>query len=172
MDFDLDKGEFCDAVRLRYDWPIPDNPSVCVCGSMFTVDHAMICQRGGLVIQRHNEIRDLQAELLDMVCYDVQVEPTLQPITGEELARGTNQAPDARLDVHCRGFWERQRVAFFDIRACHPNADSYRDLSPKQIYSIHENEKKRNYNSRVAEIEQGTFTPWCLQRREGWLKNA
>ena len=87
----------------------------------------------------HNEIRDLQAELLEMVCYDVQVEPALQPITGKELARGTNQAPDARLDVHCRGFWERQRAAFFDIRVCHPNADSYRDLSPKQIYRIHEN---------------------------------
>ena len=50
MDFDLNKREFCDAVRLRYDWPIPDNPLVCVCGSMFTVEHAMICQRGGLVI--------------------------------------------------------------------------------------------------------------------------
>ena len=59
-----------------------------------------------------------------MVCYDVQVEPALQPITGEELARGTNQAPDARLDVHCRGFWERQRAALFDIRVCHPSADS------------------------------------------------
>ena len=73
-----------------------------------------------------------------MVCYDVQVEPALQPITGEELARGTNQAPDARLDAHCRGFWERQRAAFFDMRVCHPNADSYRDLSSKQIYRIHE----------------------------------
>ena len=101
----------------------------------------------------------LQAKLLDMVCYDVQVEPELQPITGEELARGTNQAPDACLDVHFRGFWERQRAAFFDIRVCHPNADSYRDLSPKQIYRIHENEKKRKYNSRVTEIEQDTFTP-------------
>ena len=94
-----------------------------------------------------------------MVCYDVQVEPALQPITGEQLARRTNQAPDARLDVHCRGFWEQQRAAFFDIRVCHPNADSYRDLSPKQIYRIHENEKKRKYKSRVTEIEQGTFTP-------------
>ena len=103
MDFDLNKREFRDAVRLRCDWPIPDNPSVCVCGSMFTVDHAMICQRGGLVIQRHNEIRDLEAELLEMVCPDVQIEPVLQPITGEEFANGTNQAPDARLDVHCRG---------------------------------------------------------------------
>ena len=87
--------------------------TVCVCGSIFTVDHAMMCQRGGLVIQHHNEIRDLEAEMLDMVCYDVQVEPALQLITGEKLDIGSNQAPDARLDVHCRGFWERQRAAFF-----------------------------------------------------------
>ena len=91
-------------------------PSVCVCGCSFTVDHAMMCQRGGLVIQRHNEIRDLEAELLDMVCYDVAIEPTLQPLAGEELNRGANTVPDARLDVHCRGFWKRQRAAFFDIR--------------------------------------------------------
>ena len=50
----------------------------------------MICQRGGLVIQRHNKIRDLEAELLDMVCYDVAIEPTLQPLAvrssiGEEI---------------------------------------------------------------------------------------
>ncbi|CAH3182924.1 unnamed protein product [Porites lobata] len=204
IDLDLNKREFRDAVRLRHDWPIPDKPSVCVCGSMFTVDHAMICQRGGLVIQRHNEIRDLQAELLDMiadlpamctcgdlftvdhamvcrhggliiqrhneirdleaemlrmVCTDVETEPVLQEITGEELNRGANKAPDARLDVHARGFWDRQQSAFFDVRVCHPNADSYRELSPKQIFQLHENEKKRQYSRRVLEVEQGTFTP-------------
>ena len=42
---------------------------------------------------------------------------------------------------------------------CHPNADSYRDLTPKQIYKNHENEKKRKYEERVKAIEQGTFTP-------------
>ena len=36
----------------------------------------MICKRGGFIIQRHNELRDLEAELL---CYDVEVEPGLQP---------------------------------------------------------------------------------------------
>jgi len=97
MNFDLSKREFRDALRLCYDWPITDGPSVCVCGCMrsFTVDHAMICQRGGLIIQRHNEIRDLEAELLDMVCYDVAIEPTLQPLAGKELNRGANTAPDA-----------------------------------------------------------------------------
>ena len=62
----------------------------------------------------------------------LQVEPALQPITGEELARGTNQAPDARLDVHCRGFWERQRAAFFDIRVCQAPSKSRRFMKTKR----------------------------------------
>ena len=78
---------------------------------MFSVDHAMICKRGGVVIQRHNELRDLEAELLSMVCKDVEVEPVLQ-----ELNRGANTAPDARLDIVARGFWERRRSAFFMLR--------------------------------------------------------
>ena len=51
------------------------------------------------------------------------------------------------------------RSAFFDVRVCHSNADSYRDLTPKQIYKKHENETERQYAGRVIEIEQGTFTP-------------
>ncbi|CAH3018770.1 unnamed protein product [Porites evermanni] len=159
MNFNLNKREFRDAIKLRYDWEIADLPAMCTCGDLFTVDHAMVCRHGGLIIQRHNEIRDLEAEMLRMVCTDVETEPVLQEITGEELNRGANKAPDARLDVHARGFWDRQQSAFFDVRVCHPNADSYRELSPKQIFQLHENEKKRQYSRRVLEVEQGTFTP-------------
>ena len=77
----------------------------------------MVCRHGGLIIQRHNEIRDLR-----VVCTDVKTEPVLQEITGEELNRGANKAPDARLDFHARGFWDRQQSAFFEVRVCHPNA--------------------------------------------------
>ena len=80
-------------------------------------------------------------------------------MSGEHLNRGSNKAQDARLDIHVRGFWERHRSAFFDVRVCHPNAVSYRDLEPQQIYRIHENEKKRLYSKRVLDIEHGTFTP-------------
>ena len=109
MDFNLNKREFRNGIRLRYDWEIPDAPSVCVCGDEFTVDHAMVCRHGGFIIQRHNELRDLEAEMLKMVCNDVEVEPVLREITGEMLTRGTNKALDARLDIHARGFWERQK---------------------------------------------------------------
>ena len=134
INLDLSKRKFRDVLRLRYDWPIPESPSsVCVCGCSFTVDYVMICKRGGLIIQRDNEIRGLKAELLDMVCYAVAIEPTLQPFVGEELNSRANSAPDVRLDVHCRGFRKRQGAAFFDIRVCHANADSYKELSPNNI---------------------------------------
>ena len=50
---------------------------------------------------------------------------------------------------------------------CHPNADSYRDLTPMQIYKKHENEKKRQYAEREMEIEQGTFTPLVFTTTSG-----
>ena len=118
----------------------------------------MLCQRGGFLIQRHDELRESEAETPRMVCNDVEVEPVLQEVTGETLNHGANKAPDARLDIHARGFWERQRSAFFDVKVCHPNADSCKDLTPKQIYMMHESEKWQ-YAERVMEIEQGTFTP-------------
>ena len=56
-------------MKLRYDWEVPDMPSVCVCGYHFNVDHAMICKkRGGFDVQGYNELKDLEAEMLRMVC--------------------------------------------------------------------------------------------------------
>ena len=111
------------------------------------------------ILQRNNEIRDLEAEILQAVCTDVEVEPVLQEVTGEVLPRGASKASDARLDIHALGFWAREQSAFFDVRVCHPNADSYKNLTPEHIYKLHENDKKRLYSSRILEVERGTFTP-------------
>ena len=112
MDYNLNKKEFRDAIKLRYDCEIVDTPMLRACCVQFSVDHAMACQRGSFIIQRHNELRDLEAEMLRMVCNDVEVEPVLQEITGETLNHGANKAPDARLDIHARGFWERPYSTF------------------------------------------------------------
>ena len=73
----------------------------------------MICKLGGFVIQCHKELRDLKAELLSTVCGDVETEPVLQDISGEQLSRRSNKAQDARLDIHAR---DNRRSAFFDVR--------------------------------------------------------
>ena len=128
--------------------------------------------RGGYIIQRHNEIRDLEAEILQAVCTDVEVEPVLQEVTGEVLPRGANKAPDARLDIRARGFWAREQSAFFDVRVCHPNADSYKNLTPEQIYKLHENDKKRLYSSRVLEVNGARLHHWFLPLLEACLTNV
>ena len=47
VNFNLNKREFRDAIKLRYDWEIADLPAMCTCGDLFTVVHAMVCRHGG-----------------------------------------------------------------------------------------------------------------------------
>ncbi|XP_015776212.1 PREDICTED: uncharacterized protein LOC107354273 [Acropora digitifera] len=114
--------ELRDAIKLRCGWEFSDFPTVCtcVCGDFFDADHAVICMCGGYALQWHNEILDHEAEILQAVCADVEMEPVFPEVTGEVLPRGANKAPDARLDIRARGFWTREQSAFFDVRVYHP----------------------------------------------------
>ena len=69
MNCTLNKREFRDAIHLRYDWNINDIPFTCVCGDNFDIYRAMVCRRGGFVIQCHNEIRDLEVDLLNLTTW-------------------------------------------------------------------------------------------------------
>ena len=108
---------------------------------------------------RHNELRDLGAELLDEVCKDVQTEPSLLPCEKDQVGPGGTDDPGARLDISARGFWAPMQRAFFDVRVIHLNSPSYVDQAPQQIYQMHEKRKKKMYNKRVINVEHGTFTP-------------
>ena len=73
---------------------------------------------------RHNEIRDITADLLTEVCHGVGTEPHLQPITEEQLSyRSANREEGARLDIVAENFWGRDRQrSFFDVRVFNPHA--------------------------------------------------
>ena len=161
--FFLNKGEFRDALHLRYGWDIRNTPQSCVCGSSFSIDHVMTCKRGGFTILRHNEIRDMTAKLLSEVCHNVATEPPLQPLSGETFThRSANVSAEARLDIKARGFWNSTQDTYFDVRVFHPNAPCYRSRDLAAVYKQHESAKKREYNQRVQNVEQGVFTPLVL----------
>ena len=69
--FSLSKGEFQDAVNLRYGWTLPRLPSLCLCGDSFNIGHTLSRSHGGHLCLRHNEVRDLLGELLDETCSNV-----------------------------------------------------------------------------------------------------
>ena len=167
--FSLHKSEFKDAIALCYNLPLQRLPSMCKCGSIFNVEHALSCPTGGYPTIRHNEVRDITASLLQQVCYNVAVEPHLQPLSGETMSLKSSNSDDAVcLDVSARGVrGGRFERTFFDVRVFNPSAQSNRQPSLISVYRRHEKEKKRLYEQRVLEVEHSTFTPLVMSATGG-----
>ena len=158
--FVLNKRDFRDSLAVRFNWPLRELPTVCECGADFTQTHAMICPRGGHPTTRHNEVRDLLADLLTVVSRSVRKEPQLLPITNEVFEAATaNTSPDARSDIKARGFWTRGEDAFFDVRIVCPTASSYLNKTPATLLAEHESKKKLEYAERIVNVDHGSFTP-------------
>ena len=155
--FVLTKGEFRDALALRYSKDLRGLPSKCPCGEKFDLNHALNCKRGGYIIMRHNNVRDFEANLLRRVHTDVETEPPLQPL-GPETVNGLS-GDEARPDIRARGVWRPGQNAYFDIRITNTNSASHVHQPPEKILIKYERHKKRDYNNRIMNIEHGTFTP-------------
>ena len=153
----VNKREFRDAICLRYGWRVSDMPAHCGCGQANSIDHLLVCKKGGYVILRHNALRDTEAKILKEVCNDVQTEPALIP-TNADVVEGNTQ-PNARTDISARGVWTRYEKTFFDVRVCHPTAESHVRKSLATLYAENEREKKREYGDRIRHVERASFTP-------------
>lgn len=169
--FCLNKQEFRDAVSLRYGWNIPYTPHFCGCGVKNSIDHTLVCMKGGYVSMRHNALLDLNAELQREVCRDVVLEPRLLPIENETDVSGT-VANRAAPDISSRGIWSTFERTFFDVRVLHPNAPSYKDTEITSLYRTHEKEKMRKYASRILAVDKGSFTPLIYTTFGGWGPQA
>ena len=88
-----------DALCLRHGWHPPHLSDDCSCGRKFSIDNSL-CPIGGYLAIRCNEIQDITAKILTSVCYDVQIEPTLQPLTRETVYNSCSTTDnEARLDI-------------------------------------------------------------------------
>ena len=77
--FDLTAQEFRDALAIRYKKPLLRVPSHCDgCGALFDLSHALSCRKGGLVTQRHNEVRNAFGDLASIAWSQVVREPVVR----------------------------------------------------------------------------------------------
>ena len=160
--FCLNKQEFRDSIRLRYNMRLKDLPVRCGCRNeeLFSIEHALSCKTGGFIAQRHDNIKNLLVGSLAKVCKNVESEPRLIPLDNETFRlRSTNTSDEARLDLKAGSFWSNGVTAFFDVRVTHVNSQTNQGLTTEKIFEKHENEKKRLYNQRILDVEHGTFTP-------------
>ena len=155
---------------MRYGITPPDLPTTCDgCEARFTLQHALGCKKGGLVIFRHNEIRDELVYLAGKALTPsaIRDEPLIH--TGRK-AENVNTCPasqasdkpsseDERGDILLRGFWERGTDCIVDVRVTDTDAKSYRHRDPDKVIATQEKEKKRKYLEACLE-QRRHFTPF------------
>ena len=123
---------------------------------------------------RHNEVRDLTASLLGDVCGDVQIKPTLGPLSGEaQFCRSANGLPrQGSMSVP---------VAFGAIDSvgrCSTSAfftqmpPSVRIVPVASQYVKQEKAKRRQYEQRVRNVEGASFVPLVLSTSGGMGRSA
>ena len=107
-------------------------------------------------------------------------QPHLIPIESEKFQQKGNNADKARLDVAdkarldtaARGLWSTFERTLADVRIFNPNSDSYLAQTLAQLYTQHENQKKRQYLNRVLQVEKGSFSPLVFTTTGGMAPEA
>ena len=107
------------------------------------------------------------------VCHDVQVEPYLQPLSGELLRyKSAVHEDDARVDIRAAGFWGcHHHRSFFDVRVFNAFAESNQSPCPAATFQRHEG-KRRAYEEHVREVEWSSFTPLVFSSSRGMGRAA
>ena len=112
---------------MRYGITLPDLPDVCDgCEACFTLQHALGCKKGGLVIFRHNEIRDELVHLAGKALTPsaIRDEPLIRPC--RNVLEKANTCPtsctsekpaseDDRGDILLCSFWARGADCIVDV---------------------------------------------------------
>ena len=112
---------------------------------------------------RHDGPKELFGELCAEICYDVKVEPDLLPLTGERFDHKTAKvAADVRSDVRVRVFFTKEQNAFFEFRIVYPFASSYLKLAPAELYEHVAHLRKMEYEQRINQVDNGSFTPMIM----------
>jgi hypothetical protein len=163
------KRDFFDWVRMRYRKPIVGLQPTCACGDPYSLDHSQICKLGGFIHMRHDMPKNLFAAICKAAGFcDVEIEPPLEPLTGEKLIfKSANVREDARSDVRVRGFWGSMRNAFFEFRAFYAFARTYMNQNLSKLYQKFSKTRKREYEQRVREVDAGDFTPMIVSSSGG-----
>lgn len=123
---------------------------------------------------RHNNVRDLWAELCKKVHRNVYIEPTLAPIPPDIQFKNksTSTEAGARSDVLCRGFYTEEGMQnnHFDINVYNAFAPSTKRATVEQTFKAHEMKKCLTYCDRINIVDQGSFTPLVMSNLGGMGK--
>jgi hypothetical protein len=130
------------------------------CDAHFSLQHALGCKKGGLVIFRHDEIRDELVSLASRAftpsaahneplihgCATEKVKTSPDKITTQNIDEEAATGEDERGDLLVRGFWTAGADCILDVRVTDTDSKSCCKRTPfKQVLESQEKEKKRKH---------------------------
>ena len=169
--------EFRDNLQMRYNIDPQDIPKLCDgCGENFSVRHAMKCKNGGLIIHRHDEVRNeliqlLQIAFLNSVIYSeprilssLKESKALKAQVLEDELIGMDRDPSVqqkdRGDILVRGFWSLGSECILDVSVTDTDCHSYENMTPEKVILQKEQKKKTKYLQKFLDINR-SFTPFA-----------
>ena len=160
---DLSTDEFRDGVRLCLGIKPTALPLCCDgCDERFTIEHAMSCRKGGLILHQHNDLVTTWGQLCGQahIPSTVSDKPLIHPSRDIPIT-GTNRtipSPELRGDLAVYGFWSSGQTAIFDVRITDTDQPSNRKSAASKVLLRHEKEKKDKYGA-LCIARRRTFTP-------------
>ena len=161
--------QFRDGLAMRYGFEPLGMPEMCDgCNQRGGLRHALQCKVGGLIAQRHDEVRD-ELVLLCKQAFSPKVVrdepriPNTGPLRGEKgseakaeeavkvvKGNGGEDEDDVgdnaeRGDLLVRGFWGRQVPCVVDVRVTDTDSKSAISRKVEKVLGGQEKEKKRKY---------------------------
>jgi hypothetical protein len=146
---ELSADEFCDRLALRYDRsPTRLQPNCDGYGMAFTVQRAFSCEKGGLVISRHNE---LHGKLIDMASKSfspsaVHSKPKINLCcTANNGSIKPTVDTKYRGDVLIRTLWDKGTDCILDMIVMDTDAIYYHNKDPTKVMEAAERLRKKTY---------------------------
>ena len=158
---ELSEEEFRDSLRIRFGLQPKHLPNRCEgCHQRFSVEHAMSCKRGGLILLRHNDVTNEWSSLCSQALKPSAIldEPLIHNGRDQDDTNANIPQPELRGDIAVHGFWKRGTTAIFDVRVTDLNNHSQRGTRAKTLLARHEREKKQKYAAH-CERQRKSFTP-------------
>ena len=165
-DFILSNEEFRTAMCMRYAIAPPNLPATCDgCQAPFTVEHALRCNVGNSIGNRHDSIRD---ELYDWACAawplsGVRREPLDMP--SSDTTGGMK-----RCDVGIRGLFKRDIWTYIDVTVVNTEGKSLAKVTPDKALENAERAKRRHHKDDLF-VSRRHFSPFALST-DGLLSPA
>ncbi|GAX18236.1 hypothetical protein FisN_31Hu011 [Fistulifera solaris] len=153
------RHEFGFPLRIRTGLPIQALPQKCDgCNKPFSVEHAQTCKHGGLVILRHDDVKNEFMSLCAQAYGPkaVRNEPTIHTYSTDN--RNAQKEQELRGDISIYGFWSDRKTTIFDVRVTDTDAPSHKNRDPMNVLASQELEKRRLYGQPCMDRRRD-FTP-------------